>query len=88
MDASDRILMVSVLNVLESSEKPRRFHQLRRATEASSAKLESALHQLSERLLVIPSTVPTKGKRMLVEYQISHRGRSVLECISVLLLNL
>ena len=56
-----------------------RFSEIQRALKLNPAQVDRALRFLRTGLWVIPRTVPTKGDRILVKYDLGRRGESFLE---------
>ena len=58
---------------------PQRFGEMEKALDVNPAQLDRSLKWLHERLYVLPSTLPGKGRGVLVAYALSRRGQAFLE---------
>jgi DNA-binding HxlR family transcriptional regulator len=67
-----------VLLALREGE-PLRFSQMQRALDLNPTQLNRALTFLRKGLLILPRTIPTEGRRVLVEYSLGKRGVAALE---------
>ena len=58
-----------------------RFSEIQKELELKPAQVDRALKFLRAGLWVIPRIVPTKGGRILVEYELSKRGECFLSVV-------
>ncbi len=58
---------------------PQRFGELEKALDVNPAQLDRALKWLQERLYILATTTPKKGRSIVAMYELGHRGAAFLD---------
>ena len=61
------------------NEAPLRFNEIQAALGLGPSVVHRAIQLLKEGLWILPTTIPTKGDRVFVEWRLSGRGRGLME---------
>ncbi len=64
-----------------AQEGPLRFNALKEKTGLEQKSLSTKLKQLQKAMIVIATTIPSKGERVWLEYGLSPRGQAMYEVL-------